>query len=64
VIDSLAGIDMAERIIGSDQWREFSLYRAADRDQQMTVRFILTGAGQAFLDDVSLVVLDDASGAP
>ncbi len=64
VIDSLAGIDMAERIIGSDQWREFSLYRAADRDQQMTVRFILTGAGQAFLDDVSIVVLDDASGAP
>jgi hypothetical protein len=45
-------------------WREFSLYRAADRDGQLTVHFILTGAGQAFLDDVSIVVLDDNVASP
>jgi hypothetical protein len=45
-------------------WREFSLYRAADRDGQLTVHFILTGAGQVFLDDVSIVVLDDNVASP
>lgn len=54
VIDSLAGPALAERIALAEQWREFTLYRVAPRDEAMTVTFALTGIGEAWIDDVTI----------
>ena len=57
VIDSLAGLDMAERIDKTTGWREFTLFRAAQQSGPMTVTLALSGLGEVRLDDVSIEVI-------
>ncbi len=54
VYDSLAGIQLAERIAVADTWREFALYRAAPVDGDVSITFALTGIGEAHIDDVTI----------
>jgi hypothetical protein len=53
VVDSLGGDALAERIDPADGWREFVVYRAAGQAGPMTVTFVLSGFGEAWIDDVS-----------
>jgi hypothetical protein len=69
IYDSLAGSDLAERIYEAPNWREFTLYRAAPRDGSATITFALTGAGEAWIDQVTVNLLEPmarpvAPGAP
>jgi hypothetical protein len=58
VFDSIAGPELGERIISSQGWREFSLYRAVPQNGDLTVTFALTGLGEAWIDDVAVQLLD------
>jgi hypothetical protein len=53
-VDSLGGDALAQRIIPADGWREFVIYRAAPQAGPMTVTFVLSGFGEAWIDDVSI----------
>jgi hypothetical protein len=64
VYDSCGGPALADRIRVTDGWREFVLYRAASRDDQVTVTFALTGLGEAWLDDVTIALHDPISAEP
>ncbi len=57
IFDSLAGEDLAERLVQTKDWHEFTLYRAAPRDGVVTVTFALSGIGEAWIDDVTLHLL-------
>ncbi|MGQ9574473.1 MAG: hypothetical protein ACUVUC_04080 [Thermoguttaceae bacterium] len=63
IVDSLAGEVLAERIHQTGRWRPFTLYRAAAQSGPMTVSFILTGLGEAWVDDVTVQALQPASAA-
>jgi hypothetical protein len=54
VIDSLGGEALSERIPPADGWREFVMYRAAPRADNLTVTFALTGIGEAWIDNVTI----------
>ncbi len=54
VIDSLGGEALAERITPADGWREFVMYRAAPRADNLTVTFALSGIGEAWIDNVTI----------
>jgi hypothetical protein len=54
IIDSLGGEALAQRITQTDGWREFVMYRAAPRADQLTVTMALTGVGEAWIDDLSI----------
>lgn len=54
IVDSLSGPLLAERIVEAPEWREFTLFRAAPQSGMMTVTFVLTGLGEAWLDDVTI----------
>jgi hypothetical protein len=58
ILDSISGEPLAERILQTKDWQEFSLYRAAPRSGPMTVTFALSGLGEAFLDDVTVQTVD------
>jgi len=60
IYDSLAGADLAERILAAPDWREFTLYRAAPAKGTATLTFALTGIGEAWLDQVTVNVLEPA----
>jgi hypothetical protein len=57
IYDSLTGTALAERILETPDWREFTLYRAAPRDGSVTLTMALTGIGEAWLDDVTINLL-------
>ncbi len=61
ILDSISGEPLAERILQTNGWQEFSLYRAAPRSGTMTVTFALSGMGEAFLDDVTVQWIDRPS---
>ncbi len=61
IYDSLAGVDLAERIHETNDWREFTLYRAAPHDGSVTMTLALTGIGEAWLDDVTVNLLEPAA---
>jgi len=54
VVDSLTGEALAERIGQTIGWQEFRLYRVAPQAGSVTVTFVLSGLGEALLDDVSI----------
>jgi len=56
IVESLGGEALAERVKQTDGWREFRLYRVAPRPGEFRVRFVLTGLGEARLDDVTIEV--------
>jgi len=57
IVDSLSGEALADRIVKTDGWRQFALYRVAPQSGAMCVTFALTGLGEARLDDVAIEVL-------
>lgn len=61
VFDSLAGPELASRILVAPDWEEFTLYRAAARDGSLTITFALTGLGEAWIDDLTAHLLEPAS---
>jgi len=54
IVDSLSGESLARRIQKTDDWQEFTLYRVAPQAGRMSVSFLLTGLGEAWLDDVTI----------
>lgn len=58
IIDSFSGEELAESIPVTQGWQEFMLYRAATEDGNLTVRFQLTGMGQASIDEVTVRIAD------
>ncbi len=58
IYDSIVGLDLAQRIKSSEDWREFTFYRAGTRDGTFTVTAALGGIGQAWLDDVTVNLID------
>lgn len=56
--DSLGGPHLATRVYStSENWREFTIYRAARRDGELRVHFVLGAEGVAMLDEVSIRTL-------
>ncbi len=56
VYDSLGGPTLGERFQLTEGWREFTFYRAAPTDADVSLTFALTGLGEASLDEVSVSV--------
>lgn len=54
VYDSLAGPSCGLRCVNSGDWEKFTLYRATEMDTPLTMTFALTGPGRAWIDDVSV----------
>ena len=58
VVDSLTGEPFAARFHHTtDAWQPFTLYRRAVTGGVMNVSFVLTGIGEAWIDDVSIDIL-------
>jgi len=55
--DSQTGEDLVERVQQTNGWREFTLYRRCTKDGDLRLKFSLSSAGEACLDDVSICVL-------
>ena len=58
IFDSLTGPSLGERIYATHGWREFTLYRAVPENGDLVLSFALTGIGEAWLDDVSVSLID------
>jgi hypothetical protein len=58
VYDNQAGPSLADAITHAPAWREFTLYRAIPRDGTLTLTFALHGIGEAFIDDVTIELVD------
>ena len=58
IIDSLGEEPLAQRIGQTDGWQEFTLYRAAPQSGNLTVTFVLSGLGEARIDDVTVQSVD------
>jgi hypothetical protein len=54
IVDSLSGEPLAERIGKTAGWQEFQLYRMATGPAALTVKFALSGLGEAWIDDVTI----------
>lgn len=59
VVDSFGGEALAERFRAPAGWRSFTFYRVATETGPLTVSFVLTGLGEAWIDDVSVQVLQE-----
>lgn len=57
VSDSITGEALAERIHHTPDWQPLALYRVVPRSGQLTIRFELTGLGEAWIDDIAVRVL-------
>ncbi len=58
ITDSFGGAALAERIISTDGWEEFTLYRSINKAGDLSVRFDLTAFGEAYLDEVTIRTID------
>jgi hypothetical protein len=58
VFDSIAGPELGDRVQLTQGWRELTLYRAVPKSGDLTVTFALTGLGEAWVDDLSVSLLD------
>jgi hypothetical protein len=56
--DSIAGSELAVHIAAAPQWSEFSLYRVTPVDGAVSVSAALAGLGEAWLDDLTIQVVD------
>ena len=54
ITDTLGGPAMAERVLVTNGWQEFSLYRGVEKAGQLSVSFELTGIGTASIDEVTI----------
>ncbi len=62
VIDTLSGEALAGRVTGGNEWRQFSMFRAAPRPGPMAITFALGGMGEVWVDDVTIQTVQ--RGAP
>ena len=62
IYDNLGGWDLAERVRQGTGWREFMFYRASKGDRPLVISFALTGMGEAWIDDLSVSLWDQATG--
>ena len=60
VYDSLGGPTLGDRVHPTVGWQEFLLYRAAPRSGPFQVTFMLDGPGDAWIDSVSVQVLNSS----
>jgi len=60
IYDSLGGPTLGDRIQATVGWQEFLLYRAAPRSGPFQVTFRLDGPGEAWIDSLSIQVLETA----
>lgn len=58
ITDSLGGEGLAERIPITNGWQEFTLYRGAATASNISVKFELTGVGEAMVDEVTIRTVD------
>ena len=58
IFDSCTGPALGERVFATHGWREFTLYRAVPENGELTITFALTGLGEAWLDDVSVSLVE------
>lgn len=61
IYDNQAGLALAHRELHAPGWRQFDLYRAVTAPGPLIVSFELTGLGEAWLDDVTIAVIELAS---
>ncbi len=57
ISDSFTGRAFGEQIADSPGWSEFTLYRAAPKDDYLVVRFELSEFGDVMIDDLSISLL-------
>ena len=58
IFDSLGGLPLAQHVEPTGEWTPFTLYRAIDRDGEIDIGFALQGLGEAWLDDVSVQIVN------
>lgn len=58
IVDSLTGEALAERVVKTAGWQQFTLFRVAPQSGPMTLAFVLSGLGEVWLDDVALEALE------
>ncbi len=58
IMDSIGGPALGERILVTDGWQEFTLYRSPAEDSQLQLTLALTGVGQAMVDQINVRVLE------
>ena len=58
IVDSIGGESLAETMPSTEGWQEFTLYRNAIDDTQLTIDLQLTGVGQAMVDEVTVQIID------
>jgi hypothetical protein len=61
IIDSVSGEAMADRVRRTTGWQAFTLYRMVPNSCNFTVTFALTGLGEAWIDEVTVQAVDQAS---
>ena len=54
ITDTLGGPAMAERVLVTNGWQEFTLYRGVEKAGQLSVRFEMTGVGTVSVDEVTI----------
>jgi hypothetical protein len=62
VIDSISRESMADRIHQTNGWQEFAMYRVAPQSGNVSVIFALCGLGEAWIDDVTIQVVQHPQG--
>ena len=62
IFDSLSGKPLSHRILQTEGWQDFTIYRVVDRDRSMRVTFSLNGIGTADIDNVRFQFLLPSSG--
>ncbi len=58
IFDSIGGLPLAERIRRTGDWQQVTLYRVAPLNGQLTVTFAVTGLGEAWIDEVTVSLLE------
>ncbi len=64
VADSVSGDALAARIVQTDGWQEFTMFRAAVSHEPLVVTFALSGLGEAFIDDISIGPVTPPANSP
>jgi hypothetical protein len=62
IIDSVGGPQLAERILLTQGWQEFTMYRCPPEDSDLRITFALTGYGTVWLDEVDVRVVQPGTG--
>lgn len=60
IFDSIGGLSSAEIFRGPGDWQEFTLFRVAPEDTDVSITVALTGLGEAFVDKIALDVAEGA----